>query len=148
MYAVPGFLITPANGSRAGYVGNRPGAELRWQANRHLWFQETTASFLPAHSSSKQDLVATLIIGPSGRTTNSRKLRTNGIIANVINQEQRRAATAIGDPKKAVVAMFFGAALGGALIYATRSQRPCGLRPQSPPCAVQRCSLCGTSDKL
>jgi hypothetical protein len=39
VYAVPGFLITPVNGSRARYVGNRPGTELRWQANRHLWFQ-------------------------------------------------------------------------------------------------------------
>jgi len=39
VYAVPGFLITAANGSRARYVGNRPGTELRWQANRHLWFQ-------------------------------------------------------------------------------------------------------------
>jgi hypothetical protein len=39
VYAVPGFLITPANGSRTRYVGNRPGAELRWQANHHLWFQ-------------------------------------------------------------------------------------------------------------
>jgi hypothetical protein len=39
VYAVPGFLITAANGSHARYVGNRPGTELRWQANRHLWFQ-------------------------------------------------------------------------------------------------------------
>ncbi|HXM08402.1 MAG TPA: alginate export family protein [Terriglobales bacterium] len=39
VYAVPGFLITAANGSRARYIGNRPGTELRWQANRHLWFQ-------------------------------------------------------------------------------------------------------------
>ena len=39
VYAVPGILITAANGSRARYVGNRPGTELRWQANRHLWFQ-------------------------------------------------------------------------------------------------------------
>jgi hypothetical protein len=39
VYAVPGFLITAANGSRARYVGNRPGMELQWQANRHLWFQ-------------------------------------------------------------------------------------------------------------
>jgi len=39
VYAVPGFLIVAANGSRARYVGNRPGTELRWQANRHLWFQ-------------------------------------------------------------------------------------------------------------
>jgi hypothetical protein len=39
VYAVPGFLITAANGSLARYVGNRPGTQLRWQANRHLWFQ-------------------------------------------------------------------------------------------------------------
>jgi hypothetical protein len=39
VYAVPGFLITAANGSLARYVGNRPGTEIRWQANRHLWFQ-------------------------------------------------------------------------------------------------------------
>jgi hypothetical protein len=39
VYAVPGFLITAANGSHARYVGNRPGTEIRWQANRHLWFQ-------------------------------------------------------------------------------------------------------------
>jgi hypothetical protein len=39
VYAVPGFLIAAANASRARYVGNRPGTELRWQADRHLWFQ-------------------------------------------------------------------------------------------------------------
>ena len=39
VYAVPGFLIRPAVGSHARYVGNRPGTEIRWQANRHLWFQ-------------------------------------------------------------------------------------------------------------
>jgi hypothetical protein len=39
VYAVPGFLIRPADGSRARFVGNRPGTEMRWQANRHLWFQ-------------------------------------------------------------------------------------------------------------
>lgn len=39
VYAVPGFLIRPADNSRARFVGHRPGAELRWQANRHLWFQ-------------------------------------------------------------------------------------------------------------
>jgi Alginate export len=39
VYAVPGFLIRAADGSRARFVGNRPGAEIRWQANRHLWFQ-------------------------------------------------------------------------------------------------------------
>jgi hypothetical protein len=46
VYAVPGFLITAANGSRARYVGNRPGTELRWQANRHLWFQADYGIFL------------------------------------------------------------------------------------------------------
>jgi len=39
VYAVPGFLIRPADGSRARFVGHRPGTEIRWQANRHLWFQ-------------------------------------------------------------------------------------------------------------
>jgi alginate export protein len=39
VYAVPGFLIQAADGSRAGYVGDRPGTELRWQVDRHLWFQ-------------------------------------------------------------------------------------------------------------
>jgi hypothetical protein len=39
VYAVPGFLIRAADGSRARFVGNRPGTEVRWQANRHLWFQ-------------------------------------------------------------------------------------------------------------
>jgi hypothetical protein len=39
VYAVPGFLIRAADGSRARFVGNRPGAEIRWQATRHLWFQ-------------------------------------------------------------------------------------------------------------
>ena len=28
-----------ANGSRARYVGDRPGTEVRWQTTRHLWFQ-------------------------------------------------------------------------------------------------------------
>ena len=39
VYAVPGFLIRAADGSRARFVGHRPGAEVRWQANRNLWFQ-------------------------------------------------------------------------------------------------------------
>src|SRR5262249_5885511 len=39
VYAVPGFLIRAADGGRARFVGHRPGAEVRWQANRHLWFQ-------------------------------------------------------------------------------------------------------------
>ena len=39
VYAVPGFLIVPAGNSRARFVGHRPGTEIRWQANRHLWLQ-------------------------------------------------------------------------------------------------------------
>jgi len=39
VYAVPGFLIRAADGSHARFVGHRPGTEIRWQANRHLWFQ-------------------------------------------------------------------------------------------------------------
>jgi hypothetical protein len=39
VYAIPGFLITAADGSRARFVGDRPGTEIQWQANRHLWFQ-------------------------------------------------------------------------------------------------------------
>jgi hypothetical protein len=38
-YSVPGFLIIPAGKSDARFVGHRPSAEVRWQANRHLWFQ-------------------------------------------------------------------------------------------------------------
>ena len=39
VYAVPGFLIVPANGSRARFVGYRPGVEVRWQIDRHAWVQ-------------------------------------------------------------------------------------------------------------
>jgi Alginate export len=39
VYAVPGFLIRSADTSRARFVGHRPGGEVRWQVNRHLWFQ-------------------------------------------------------------------------------------------------------------
>lgn len=39
VYAVPGFLIRAADGSKARYVGNRPGTQIRWQMTRHLWFQ-------------------------------------------------------------------------------------------------------------
>jgi hypothetical protein len=39
VYAVPGFLIRAAGNSDARFVGHRPGIEVRWQANRHLWFQ-------------------------------------------------------------------------------------------------------------
>jgi hypothetical protein len=39
VYSVPGTLIRASDGSKARYVGNRPGTEIKWQANRHLWFQ-------------------------------------------------------------------------------------------------------------
>jgi Alginate export len=39
VYSVPGSLIRPAGNSQARFVGQRPGTELRWQADRHLWFQ-------------------------------------------------------------------------------------------------------------
>ena len=39
VYSVPGFLIIPAGKSDARFVGHRPGTEVRWQANRHLWLQ-------------------------------------------------------------------------------------------------------------
>jgi hypothetical protein len=39
VYAVPGFLIRAADGSRARFVGHRPGTEVRWQATPHTWFQ-------------------------------------------------------------------------------------------------------------
>jgi Alginate export len=39
VYAVPGFLIRPAGDSRARFVGHRPGLEVRWQVNPHLWLQ-------------------------------------------------------------------------------------------------------------
>jgi hypothetical protein len=48
VYAVPGFLIRAADDSRARFVGDRPGTELRWQANRHLWFQGDYGIFYAA----------------------------------------------------------------------------------------------------
>jgi hypothetical protein len=39
VYSVPGFLIRPAGNSQARFVGNRPGTELRWQVDRHIWCQ-------------------------------------------------------------------------------------------------------------
>ena len=39
LYAVPGFLLVPSNGSRARFVGYRPGVEVRWQIDRHAYLQ-------------------------------------------------------------------------------------------------------------
>lgn len=46
VYAVPGFLLVPAGGSRARFVGYRPGAEVRWQIDRHAWLQADYGVFL------------------------------------------------------------------------------------------------------
>jgi len=48
VYSVPGFLIRAADGSRARFVGHRPGTEVRWQANTHLWFQADYGIFYAA----------------------------------------------------------------------------------------------------
>jgi hypothetical protein len=39
VYNVPGSLIRPAGNSLARFVGYRPGAELRWQIDRHVYLQ-------------------------------------------------------------------------------------------------------------
>jgi Alginate export len=39
VYAVPGFLIVPSGNSRERFVGHRPGTEIHWQIDRHLWVQ-------------------------------------------------------------------------------------------------------------
>jgi hypothetical protein len=39
IYSLPGFIIRPADGSRARFVGHFPGSEVHWQANRRLWFK-------------------------------------------------------------------------------------------------------------
>jgi len=39
VYNVPGSLIRPAANSLARFVGYRPGAELRWQIDRHAYLQ-------------------------------------------------------------------------------------------------------------
>jgi hypothetical protein len=39
VYSVPGFVIIPAGKSNARFVGHRPGLEVRWQVNHHMWLQ-------------------------------------------------------------------------------------------------------------
>ncbi len=39
VYGVPGNLLIPAGGSRARFVGHRPGIEARWQIDRHAYVQ-------------------------------------------------------------------------------------------------------------
>ena len=46
VYSVPGFLLILSGKSNGRFVGHRPGSEVRWQANRHLWFQADYGIFL------------------------------------------------------------------------------------------------------
>jgi hypothetical protein len=39
VYSVPGTLIRAAGNSNARFVGQRPGVEVRWQVDPHIWFQ-------------------------------------------------------------------------------------------------------------
>jgi hypothetical protein len=39
VYAIDGSLLVPTGSSRARFVGYRPGVEVRWQIDRHAWFQ-------------------------------------------------------------------------------------------------------------
>jgi hypothetical protein len=39
VYAVPGFLEVAAGTSRSRFVGYRPGTEVRWQIDRHVYLQ-------------------------------------------------------------------------------------------------------------
>jgi hypothetical protein len=45
VYAVPGFLLVAADGSRARFVGYRPGIEVRWQIDRHAYLQADCGVF-------------------------------------------------------------------------------------------------------
>ena len=47
IYTVPGSLLRPTGTSRARYVGNRPGIEVKWQVDRHLWMQADYGIFYP-----------------------------------------------------------------------------------------------------
>jgi hypothetical protein len=39
VYSVPASLIRATGNSTARFVGQRPGAEVRWQVDRHIWLQ-------------------------------------------------------------------------------------------------------------
>jgi hypothetical protein len=53
VYSVHGSLIIAAGKSNARFVGNRPGTEVRWQVNRHLWFQADYGIFYAGKLSKK-----------------------------------------------------------------------------------------------
>jgi Alginate export len=63
VYSVPGFLIIPAGKSDARFVGHRPGAEVRWQANRHLWFQADYGVFYAGRFVKESQPARNLIYG-------------------------------------------------------------------------------------
>jgi hypothetical protein len=63
VYSVPGFLIVPAGKSDARFVGHRPGAEVRWQANRHLWFQGDYGLFVAGKFVKESQPARNLIYG-------------------------------------------------------------------------------------
>ena len=46
VYNIPGTLIVPAGMSQTRFVGNRPGIELYWQADRHIYVQSDFGVFL------------------------------------------------------------------------------------------------------
>jgi hypothetical protein len=63
VYSVPGILIVPAGKSDARFVGHRPGTEVRWQANRHLWFQADYGVFYAGRFVKESQPARNLIYG-------------------------------------------------------------------------------------
>jgi hypothetical protein len=63
VYSVPGFLIIPAGKSDARFVGHRPGAEVRWQTNPHLWFQADYGIFYAGRFVKESQPARNLIYG-------------------------------------------------------------------------------------
>ena len=45
LYAVPGTLLRPAEGTRAHFVGQSPGIEVKWQATPHVSFTADLSLF-------------------------------------------------------------------------------------------------------
>jgi hypothetical protein len=62
----PGSLIRPAGDSQARYVGHRPGTELHWQVDRHLWVQADYGIFC-AGRFLKETQPGRNLLGPVGR---------------------------------------------------------------------------------
>ena len=50
LYAVPGTLLRPAEGTRTHFVGQSPGIEVEWQATRHVSFTGDFRCSLQDHS--------------------------------------------------------------------------------------------------